>query len=281
MITRRDFITDPAASFSGGNWLTPFSVLTDPRPQTVMMARSPAPDDTTFTIDLGVQRTVGLFHFQRLGTTRFGFLRLRFGNDPTFATTTYDSGLITAWPRDKAIGANDPWGQFSPDGLIVADEYAAMGLPRFLIPPAPIDGRYIRVDIEDTTNSQPPYIGCFGACETWSPIQSPAFGWGIATVDESDVQTVPYGSRFIVPRSKRRRLSLGFNATLSESEVANIIYGWCLLVGKSRPFIISVFPDDTPAVEKRTIWGTLSQDPEITNPYYARYSMPLTLEQLV
>lgn len=282
LITRRDFVADPATTnFTGGAWLTPFSTLIDPRPQTVLLARSPEPDDTWFQMDLGVERQVGLFHFQRLGVTRFGFLRVKFGNDGNFVSNNYDSGLLSAWPQDKAPGTNDPWGELTVNGVYIEDEYVAMGLPRFVIPTAPVRGRYLRVEIQDTTNSQAPYVGVFGACETWAPLRSPGFGWSITTVDESDVQTVPYGSRFIVPRNKRRRLSIGFDSTLSKDEVVKVIYGWAMMMGKSRPFVISVFPDDTPNVEKQTVWGTLSNEPEITNPHYASYSMSLQIEQLI
>jgi hypothetical protein len=170
LLTRRDWMLEPLTIIVGGGWLTPFANLLDPRPQTVIQARSTDPADTTFTVDFGAQRNnIGLFHFQRLNVSSLATIRVRAGSDITFATGTYDSGIVSAWPVDKVPFTLDPWGILSINGTYEAEEYIALGLPRYFIPPTPCAGRYVKVEIWDNSAVVPAQIGCFGACETWAP----------------------------------------------------------------------------------------------------------------
>lgn len=190
---------------SGGAWLTPFETLTDPRPKVVYQARSPDPDDTWFTVDLGVQRNnVGLFSFQQFGVTSLGVMRLRAGVDPTFATTTYDTGLVSAWPQDKAPFSITPWGELTVNGVYEPEEYEVLGLPRFFVPPSPIIARYLKVEISDSTASVPARIGNFGAFETWAPLHGVAPDYKIDVVDETGVDTASNGAKYFTPRSLRQ-----------------------------------------------------------------------------
>jgi hypothetical protein len=273
---------------SGGGWVTPFATLVDPRPQVVLQARSPDPADTTFTIDLGAQRAnVGLFHFQRLNITTLATMRLRADLDGTFASPTYDTGTVSGWPQDKAPFTISPWGVLTLNGQYEPEEYVALGLPRYFIPTTPVAARFIKVEIFDPTADVPAQIGCFGACETWAPLSGPNLtavgpdkGFSRTLVDESDVQTVPYGSRYFIPRGKRWRFNLGFSE-VHVVDLMNRILGWVAYVGKSTPIAISINPDDKPNLEKNSLWGTLTNDVAIDHPFYATARLPLTLEQLI
>jgi hypothetical protein len=99
-------------------------------------------------------------------------------------------------------------------------------------------------------------------------------------MDESDIQTAPYGSRFVIPRGKRRKLNVGMTA-VSEADLMARIQGWVGMIGRSRPIVIAIFPDDKPNIEKRAVYGLISEDVAIDNPYFARYRVPITLEQLI
>jgi len=286
-------VREPIATFSLGAWLTPFDALVDPRPQVVMAARSPSPEDTRFDINFGAQRNnVGLIHFQRLMVSQLATIRVRLSNDPNFTSTTYDSGVVSGWPVDKPQFSTSPWGNLTITGQYEVDEYMALGMPRYFIPPAPVTATYCRVNIADVSADVPAQIGCFGCCEIWQPIRSLDLGWSTTFVDESDIETVPYGSRYILARGKRRRLNIGFSSIRQlpspgtspapeDIELMQRALGWVAMMGRSTPLAISIFPDDTPNLEKRTVWGTLSDDVAIDNPYFATYRMSMTLEQLI
>lgn len=282
MLGRRDHAAHRDAVFSDGAWVTSFSTLIDPRPQVVFQAVSPEPESTRFTLDFGALRTIGLFHFQRLTVTSLATMRLRAGNDPTFATNVFDTGTVTGWPRDKQPFTITPWGELTLNGVYEPEEYFAFGMPRFFIPPQPVLVRYVKVEIFDATAAVPAQIGNFGAYETWQP-QFSEFGWSLTFIDESEIQSASYGSRFIVPLGKRRRINIGlsFGSAAGEQMVKEKVIGWLAITGKSTPTVIAVFPDDTLHVEKRAIYGTIVDDVALANPSYAFYQMPITLEQLI
>lgn len=278
LLSRRDWVAHPDTTFSGGNWITPFSYLVDPRPQVVLRAISPDPPNTTFTVDFGIVRTVAFLHFQGLNVTSLATIRIRAGVDSSFITNVLDTDFISAWPQDKTPLSITPWGELTVNGVYETEEYVAFGMPRFIVPAEPITIRYIKVEIVDQTAAVAAQIGTFGACEAWEP-QYSDFGWQITFVDETEVDTAPYGSRFFIPRGLRRRINMGFS--FKEPQVKSTVMGWAAMMGKRSPIVIIPYPDDTPSLEKRAIYGTITEDVALVNPYYAFYQMPLTVEQLI
>jgi hypothetical protein len=289
--------SEPTARFSNGAWLTPYETLLDPRPQVMLQARSPNADDTRIDIDLGVQRNnVGLIHLQNLRVSSLATIRVRTSlNDPTFTTLgtdDFDSGVVTGWPQDKDPFSVTPWGDLTINGVYEPEEYIQLGMPRYFIPLSPVRARYVRINISDNTAEVPAHIGCLGICETWEPVRSPDYGWSITVIDESNIQTAPYGSRFFIKRGTRRRLNLGFSLIRqvpdpaqaksdADLELMQKAMGWAMMVGKSIPIVIVPFPDDTPNVERRAVYGTISEDTVIDNPFFAEYRLPIVLEQLI
>ena len=284
LISRRDWLQDPAASLTGGVWQPglPLANLLDPRPQLVAEAVSNVDwGSTQFTVDLGYARTVGLFFFANLRATSLGIMRLRAGNDPAFATNTFDSGWTTCWPPDGSTPFEaNPWGELALTHVYMPDEYEKLGYPRILIPSAAISCRYIKVEIHDSTNSTLLQIGCFGACEVWAPPVNFAYGWSITPLDESDVQRVPGGASYVTERGMRRRLNLGF-PMLDEDEVKSRSLGLALIKGRSTHLVTVPFPDDTNNLEKLAVYGMVSQDGAIGNPFFATYAQPFQIDQSI
>jgi hypothetical protein len=239
---------------------------------------SPEPEVTTFIVNFGAPRSVGLMQFQQLRVTSLATMRVIAGTDPTFSSNVYDTGYVTGWPRDTEPFSITPWGELSINGVYEVEEFVSLGMPRFFIPPAPIFVQYIQVLIVDPTADVPAQIGCFGAYEVWEP-QYSDFGWTMTFLDETDVQTVPYGSRYFISRGKRRRINIGLS--FKEPQYLQRALGWIAMTGKSTPTVISVYPDDMPNVEKRAVYGTIIDDVAIVNPSYAFYQMPISVEQLI
>jgi hypothetical protein len=288
LLTRRDWVAQDTTTFSGGGWVTDWHILSNPRPQTVLQALSIQPEHTQFVIDFGQQRNnVGLFHFQRLNLTSLSTMRLRAGLDPTFTTNAYDTGTVTGWPKDKTAFTVNSWGETTVNGVYEPEEYAALGMHRFFIPPAPIVARYVKVEIVDLSSLIPAQIGCFGAYETWQPLRGlalspmgPDLGFSRDWIDESDIQTAAFGSRYFIPRGKRQRWNLGFSQ-LALVDYMRRVLGWLAYVGKTTPLAIAFQPDDTANLEKNAIWGTLSQDVAVDHPFFATARLPLVMEQLI
>lgn len=285
LFTRRDHMQEAAASFVAGVgfWNTPLTSMLDMRPQVAAEAVTNLDFAATrFAVDLGNQREVGLIAFAALRATRLALMEVDAGLDPTFASNVYSTGVVTAWPQDATAGENDAWGNWTLDGVYQQDEYAALGMPRVLIPPAPIKIRYIRVKFRDPTAVNPLSIGCFGVYQTWEPPRNLKYDWELTPIDGSDIARVPGGSAYVDRRPTRRTLQLGLPA-LDSDEVWARGFGLTLAHGKSRPLWVMPFSDagEVARWEKAAIYGLVSEDSVLSNPFFGRYALPVKIEQLV
>jgi hypothetical protein len=275
------------------------------------------PANTTFDVDLGAQRTVSLFHFSNLRISVNGTIRLRAGIDPTFVSTTYatgdfasgpetfleleeggvheleeggshrlessgtggETGWIAAWPTDSTPFDYNQWGEFSGTGAYSSDEYVALSLHRFFVPPSPIPVRYIRFECRDTTSTAL-QIGVFGAWEVWEPPLNIRYGRTISILDESERQFLPGGAVNIYRRGIRQRHSFGFGE-MRANEMWLRSFGLAVMRGLSVPTVVVYDPEDTQNLEKQSIYGTFSAEPEFANPYYGVWSHSFQVDQLI
>ena len=282
LISRRDFLQDPAAVLSGGFWSLPITNILDSKPQLVAKAVSNLDlASMQFNVDLGFQRNyVGLFFFANLKTTTLGLIRVRASLNSNMSSPTYDTGFVSSWPQDSTPGGFTPWGEFTLNGVYDIEEYTRLGMPRFFIPAVPVQCRYLRVEVNDTTATSPLEIGCFGACEGWESPEDFAPAPQITFLDESEITKVPYGSKFIEFRGMRRRFNFGF-PVITKNEMLSKTLGLALLKGKTQPLVVVSFPDETSNLEKTSVYGLVSQDGVISNPFFGHYAQPIQIDQLI
>lgn len=265
LISRYNFV--PLGTLSGGSWSAddPLNNLQDINPQKPAIAASADPADTQFTFDIGFGQAFGLFHFANLNVDSGAKIRLRAGSDPTFAVNTYDSGTVDAWPKHGV-------------DQYPSDEFIALGRPRCFIPPAVIAARYIKVEITNATTV--PQIGVFAACQVLEPSRNISYDWSIVPADESDVRRVPFGSTYVTAHSTRRRkLAFGIKA-LPQDETIHLFLSAATALGKSTPLVVSPTPDDTDNLERLTVYGTFSQDPQFSNPFFGQFQHVYAVDQL-
>ncbi len=282
LISRTDWAQDPNISLLGGVWETdlPLVNILDPRPQFITQAVTNIDwSATKFLIDLNYQRKVGLFFFANLKSSSLGLMRLRAATENTFSDGLFDTGFISCRPQDSLSFGYTPWGAYTVSGVYDENEYIRLGMPRIIITPKDYVCRFILVEFMDSTSVDKLQLGCFGACEVWEPPETFIPGWSISGMDESDIQKVPYGTNYITDRGIRRRLSLGF-PPLTELELLSKAFGLDLLKGRSKPLVVVPFPEDTKNLEKTSIYGLVSQDSVISNPFFGYYTYPLQIDQL-
>lgn len=282
LIGRRDWMQEPGVVLSGGVWVRPLTNLLDYHPQVVAeTAENRDYGGSQFTVDLGYQRIIGMLSFANLRATRSGVMKIYMGNDPTFVTNVF-SLITSCWPQDHDAMAVDGWGTYSFDGIIYGDEYAALGLPRFFIlGSAPITCRYINIQFVDPSNPNPLQIGHFGAWLVWEPPVNYSYNWSITPIDEADIVNVPGGSTEITDRGIRRRLNMGFNE-LPESEILSRGFAVASTRGKSVPLAVAPKSDASQIeqLEKFALYGTVSQDSALSNPYFGEWAYPIQIDQL-
>lgn len=283
LATRFDWMQDSRASFDAtvGFWREPLTNMLDMNPQLAAEAvdnRDPA--STRFVADLGMQRNVGMIGFAGLRSTSMGLLEMNAGLDPTFTSNLYETGVVSTWPVDSVAGELDAYDRWTLNGVYNEDEYLALGMPRVFIPPARVGIRYIQIIIRDVTMVGPLTIGCFGVYDVWEPPINFEYNWTISPVDDSDIARVPRGSSFIDQRGIRKKLNLGL--PVDEDEAWTRGFGLVLAKGKSVPFWVVPFSDTNQITrfEKAAVYGLVSQDSVLSNPFVGRYALPVQIEQL-
>lgn len=276
LITRTNWALDGGASFSGGSWQTylPLTNMQTPRAQEVAQATSAASGSTKFDCDLGATRKVGLIELQHLVTTTSGTIRVRAGTDATFASNNYDSTTISSVPLDTS-----PWGDSATKYNI--SEYANLGYPRYFIPTAIFDCRYIRVEVVDTGASPPLQIGHFGAWEVYE-FKYNFSDFSISPVDEASLTTTAFGSTFITRRYQHQLLRITFGAidAASGADFLERILPILRIKGLSDPICIVPFPADGSNVERTAIWGLLNGEIQVTRRSWSLWSAEFVVNQL-
>lgn len=278
LMTRRNWATQPGAYFYSGAW-NGMANLLDPRPQVVASAFDNFDwSATQWSMDLGAVRKVGLIYIVNLRTTPLGVVEVSAGLDGGFGTNNFHT-ITSAWPPDEAAPFQpNAWGELGLTHVYLPEEHEALGYPRMFVPPAVIDCRYVRVQIRDSTNTQPIQVGCFGICETWEAPINFEFGWSIAPMDESDVQRVAWGTSSVTKRGNRRRLNVGFQA-IDENDFWVRPFGVNLYKGRSEPLVAAPLPEYAPRLEKSAVYGMFNTQGQLSNPFIGYWALPFQVDQ--
>lgn len=270
LISRLDWCQQSGVVLENGLWENnlPLTNVLDYRPQRFAESNGTGDSSTQFKVDLGAAREVSIFFFAYLRVISTANIRIVAGNTSDFSINIYDSGTISAWPWDITTAA-----------VYREAEYIALGRPRFIIPSSPITVRYIIVQVTGNavTTMQ---LGCFGACEAWESPNEFAPAPQITMIDGSLISTVPYGTTYIVPRGIRRRHNFGFPA-LTTTQMLGKSLNILLAKGKTEPIIIVPFPDNTNDLERTSVYGLVSHDNVISNPFFGHYAQPIQVDQLI
>jgi len=221
----------------------------------------------TVSINFATPQAIGIIHLQNLVT------------DPgaTMAVTAgpYSSGIVSAWAADE-VGTYDPL------------EWAALGRPRFFVPPnSAVLASNISISIAATTGTIA--LGYVGACTIWQAPVNMSFGWSITVEDLSNIQRIPFGSTFVTKYGKVRRANLGVdflrqNGIYGEGQDDQVFsqpLAVALIAGKSSPIVVVPFPDDTGNLSRTSIWGLSSTDQQFSNPFFATWNTTFQVDQLI
>jgi hypothetical protein len=221
-----------------------------------------------------------MFFFANLRTSSLGLMAITASPNSDMSSPTYESGSVSTWPVDSVAGGLNTWGDWSLNGVYTSEFYAKLGMPRIFIPSEPIQCRYIQVEFFDATLTVPLQIGCFGACEVWESPKDYGPAPQITIIDESEIIKVPQGSQYVNERATRRRMNFGFPA-FEESEMTSRTLGLLLQKGRSKPLVAVSFPDKEESLEKLSVYGLVSSDNVLSNPFFGHWAQPVQIDQLV
>jgi len=205
-------------TYSGGSWETslPLTNLKDQRVSKVARSTAATTAATKFDIDLGATRYLAGIALVGHNISLAGQVRFQVDDAADFATPVYNSGWVDAIP--DIYPSNMPQWEVpaSRDGALKAEDYAAGYVPDVQHLFSSLQtGRYIRVEIDDTTNSDG-YVQ-IGRCVVGSGFEptinfevGASLGWQTSTT----ILESPGGALHFDEMPRRRV----FNFTLPEAD---------------------------------------------------------------
>lgn len=272
-----------AATLSGGSWLPtlPLANLQDRRLGKLARSTDDATASTKFDLDFGgprLIRVVGLIGHNFSADARY---RIRLSTAADFSTTVADSGWSDVWPVAYPFGTL-PWG--SPSwwsGSYSAEDIAAYDASTVYIAATTVSARYMRVEIDDTTNAAG-YVefGRLFAGDGWQPIRNMAYGASVGWESRTTVQEALSGAESFDVRRSVRVARFGLEA-MTESEAMAAAYEIQRSMGVSGEVLFVWDADDTAHAPRRRFLGRLRTLSVIENPGPDRWRAPFEIKELL
>ncbi|MCO5129736.1 MAG: hypothetical protein M9932_04130 [Xanthobacteraceae bacterium] len=273
-----------AGTYSGGSWSPslPLDNLKTQQPQQVARSTNATTANTKFKVDLGLVRPVSMFALINTNNTDTATVRFRVSMNSDGSSPGLDS-TIPAVPPSIVFGSL-PWGGFPWTGI---EDFSVTpgGRVTYYKHPEAVFGRYVFVDISDTSNPDGyVQLGRFMAGDAFVPQVNIDWGAQLSFVDESKQSRSVGMQLYSDKKPLRRKLQCSFGA-LSESEAMGVIYDLHRTLGKTGNCIVVYDPDDNASmVLRRTIYGTLPELPAISHQRSSegyQYGGGLTIEELI
>lgn len=272
LILYRDLARD--AVLTASSELTPVARVQEMRPSRKW--RAAAPDGAAWLlIDHGAPVTRTHVYVLAHDLESGGTIRVRTGDDPTFAAVETD---ITreAWEPVAGFGF-DTFGQRLggyPDlsGFNDYRPYKVIGHGRA------VTNRYTRVDFQQVVASSVEVGRVFdGLGHQFG--RGMSYGWSLEWADPSEV-TETETSLAVRRRTKYRVLQLGFEH-LDAAEAMTALDDLKRILGASRDCLIQLFPAaDEGTAYRTTVYGLPQRTAPVSNPFFNAYSTTQTIREL-
>jgi hypothetical protein len=233
-------------TLTGGSWLStlPLTNLQDRRLAKVARSTNALAASTTFDVDLGVARAVGLLAVLIPNLTKSSVPTVRWlgSTVANFATTVYDSGAVAAWPSTAT-----------------AEDVGTMHVWTPTIPPAAQAARYWRCAIVDTANVNG-YIDV--ARVVIAGAYTPSYGMDVGgkTFLETDtIRTVTDGGAAVYQDKPRRRGETFVISNLTQAETFANVRKMQRQLGTAGQLFFVFDPTDTTLMYERAYLCVLKQ----------------------
>lgn len=267
---------------SGGDWLDnlPLAHLKTQQPTEVARSDGLSPTATRFVIDLGIIRPVSMLAMIANNLTNDAVVRYRCSVNADGSAPALDV-TVPAYVPNVPWGSL-PWGDFPWTGFI--DDPQPGGAITFYRQAKSAFGRYVLVDIDDQSNPDGyVQIGRFMAGTAFVPRINMSWGTQLSPLDDSTSSTSVGGQKWWDRRSKRRRVTVAFDA-LAKGEAMGAIYDMQHKLGLTGNLLVVYDPEDsTDTLLRRTIYGSFAGlEPIIdANATIAPYTWSMTVEELI
>lgn len=268
MISYRIWSDD--ATLSGGSWLAalPLNNLKDRRISKVARSSDALEASTTFDVDLGAARYIGVVALIGHNLSQSATVRI-YGDDASdFASPGYDSTAFAAIPDIYPSGYPLWIDAADRDGALSATDYADGYVPDVIhVPATPQNYRYWRVVISDTGNADGyVQIGRLVVANVYQPTVNfdadAQLGWQTST---SRTET-DGGAFFFNSKPQRRTVGITFSY-VPEDEAMVHLYELNRYLGTDKQVLFIYNPSDTEHMHRRSFLGVLDKLSPLDIPY--------------
>lgn len=202
------------------------------------------PASTWFTVDLKKVVSINMVSLLKHNLTYVAKWRVRiYDADPDTSSAIYDSGLTNVFPAISGYGGL-AWGEFFWGGSL--EEYAEVNPAGFnrhsFLPVDTVFGRYVRIDIDDPTNSTLPKISRLWISKGYQPSFNISYGSSIEPIDETEVSKTRSGVRKYGRVVKRKSLNMIFELIPIREMLFNIFGPIGLRTGKANELLVLLNP---------------------------------------
>ncbi len=220
-------IRSDSATLTGGSYESTLP-LTNAQTATVADVARTTTDaiaSATINVDMGAAVEIAVVALSRHNVQKDGLWRIRGGSDVTFATNSYDSGWIAAWPVQWASGVLPSGHPNYATRLLTNAQIAALNPARDLVHVmgAATSARYWRIEIDDTTNTDT-FIA-FGRL-VMGPMYQPSSNMNVGATmgfdDGTIVARTLSGAKYFDARPRGRTITATFGP-VSNAEAVGVL----------------------------------------------------------
>lgn len=271
------------ATLSGGSWTAglPLDNLKTRPLGDVARSSNLLLASTKFDVDLGQLYNIRLAGFVNHNLTLPALVRIRTSKVSDFSTVSYDSGWGEVWPVLYPFGTlaweDESWwgGSYTPE------EISGMETNCIRILPANAMVRYLRIEIDNTTNSAGFVdIGRLFVSPVWQPVLNMLNGNSLGWETKTDVQEALSGAEYFNVRTPYRvqRFELDY---LTLDEAFTKAFELQRRAGVDREIFFIKDPSDTFHALRRRFMGRLRQLNPIEHPSVLRNKVAFEIKELI
>lgn len=272
-----DVSTSYTPDFSGGSWsgTLPLTNLQDRRLAKVARSTGVTLGNTTFVCDLKVVRQVRVFAIPKHTFSAAAKVRIK-GENP-LATVLYDSGWLDVWNPVYPAGSLPVGDARLSTGKYTTEEAAGVTIGFVHVLSALTDMRYIRVEIDDTTNTAG-YVDLsrLVVAGSFQPTINMAYGAKLGW-ETTSTRTETDGGAAVYNERPRRRTFDCVLANLPENEALANAFELMRTFGTTKQIFFVYDPADTYHMPRRSFLAVLKQLSPLDVASYGRNDTPVSL----
>jgi hypothetical protein len=271
------------ANLYSGAWQAalPLNNLKDRRLGRLARSASTALSDTRFDIDFGGTRLVRVVALVNHNLSAGALYRIQLSMVPDFATNVVDSGWKSVWPTVYPFGAL-PWG--APNWWTAkypSDQIEAYTATLVFILSRSTNARYIRVELNDTTNADGfVEAGRAFAADGWQPVRNMVYGASLAWESRTEVQEALSGAEYFNVRTPVRVARFALDA-MGEAEAMANAFEIQRAMGVDDELLFIWDPTDTAHALRRQFLCRMRTLSPIENPGPDRWKAPFEVKELL